>query len=261
MMSSSKHRIHWDQLYAQWCELWFPTFDLNVLVKPVLGELPIEADLVVITETVDSQKRWKKHPLWQYFTPVNLLEFKSVHDAFETFDLEKLMAYIALYRGKYLIDHALRMSGWLIIPHISRKLRQALSSYRIELIGLNPGFWRTDSLHFFDLFVVEYERLPVTADFFDLKLFTKQSKSIVEALQIGLEVLGDSKLGYEYIKIGMEIHPLEVLKMMRRSAFSIANLPYFLKKRSVWAVFCPELAPMTYIFSFLCLGRWLKASS
>ena len=42
--------------------------------------------------------------------------------------------------------------------------------------------------------------------------------------------------------------------MIRRSPFSMASLPYFVKKRCVCLVFCPELAPMTHMGSFFPLG-------
>lgn len=90
----SKHRTHWDHYFVQWCLHWLPTLDLQVYGKPQFSQLPLEADILIVSAAAEGA--WHQHPMWRYLSPYSLVEFKSVQDPFETKDWGKLMAYVGL---------------------------------------------------------------------------------------------------------------------------------------------------------------------
>lgn len=187
------------------------TLGLQVVEDPKLGRLPLKADLVIISRKGSSGK-WRQHPLWQHFSPRNLMEFKSINDPLQPGDFEVLLAYTLLYRVKFKIGYDTRLSSWLVVPSLNKHLKAALKHYQIELDEILPGFWSAKTI--FPLYVVAYELLPFEMPYSSLKLFIKSGKPVQKVLQTVLE----SEKRPEWVQAALTamelIHPLDAKEVL-----------------------------------------------
>lgn len=186
MSSAPKESEHipWDDAFKQLMRETLTTLGLQVIEDPKLGKLPLKADLVIISQD-DVAGGWRQHPLWQYLSEQNLLEFKSISDPMQPGDFEVLLAYTLLYRVKFKVGYDAHLSSWLVVPTMNKHLKQALGHYSIELTELQPGFWSARTL--FPLYVVAYDQLPLELPYSTLKLFVRSGKSVQAVFRAVLE--------------------------------------------------------------------------
>lgn len=203
----SKSRIHWDHYFSQWLAHALPRHDLVVEEKPQFSQLPLEADILIIAAS-QAKSAWQNHLLWRYLSPYTVIEFKSVSDPFRGHDLETLSAYVALTHRQHQLGLQTQVGGWLIVSHLNKALRQRLQKYGLVLQHIFPGFWQAETT-FFPLAVVEYDQLPNTPDYFELKTFMRGGKDLQETLRMGLQQLEGSNLQNEYLTIISAIHKQE----------------------------------------------------
>lgn len=209
-------RTRWDHYFVQWCVHWLPTLHLIVKKKPRFSQLPLEADIIIIT--AQSQGSWQFHPLWQHLSHYSVIEFKSVHDAFKVQDFGTLMAYVGLTRRKYKLTATTEVAGWLIVSTINKALVDVLMAYQLTLKPLLPGFHHVHT-GLFPLFIVEYDLLPNEDTFCELKTFMGQGEGLLKAMDLATEKWSDSPLYEEYITIITAIHEEEteaVLKVRKQ---------------------------------------------
>lgn len=69
----------WDPAFKQMTRTTLITLGLKVLDGVSLGDLPLEADLVIVAQS-DTSDEWRQHPIWKHLSDQNLVEFKSVGD-------------------------------------------------------------------------------------------------------------------------------------------------------------------------------------
>ncbi len=203
----SKPRIHWDHYFSQWLAHALPRHDLVVEEKPQFSQLPLEADVLIIAAS-QAKSAWQKHPLWCHLSPYTVLEFKSVVDPFRAHDLETLSAYVSLTHRQHPMSLPTEVSGWLVVSAMNKALRSRLQSYGIQLESRLPGFWQAETT-FYRLGVVEYNHLPNTEDFFELKTFMRSGQALRETLRMGLKQLAGSNLQNEYLTIISALHKQE----------------------------------------------------
>jgi len=218
MVKKTQEHIPWDDAFKQLMRETLSTLGLSVIEDPKLGKLPLKADLVIISPA-DTQGEWLKHPLWQYLTDQNLLEFKSVADPLKPGDFEVLLAYTLLYRVKFKIGYEAHLSSWLVLPNLTPTLEAALSHYKIELHEIVPGFWQANTL--FPLFVLAYNRLPEDVSYSQLKLFIKSGKPVQQILRGVLESEQRQTWIEAILTVMALIHPIdtkEVLEQMGLAA-------------------------------------------
>ena len=212
-MENDSSYTHWDPVFVQLLQATLPAWGLEVLDKLKLGELPLEADLVIITRHKRSS-RWKKHPLWQYLSPHNLIEFKSIHDPVTFGDFELVVAYTLLYRVKYKLSYRQKLSSWLIIPYIPKALKKALEHYQLPLTVVSEGIWECETL--FETYIVEYNHLPMALDYAELKLFIKSGKPLQEVLELVIESKEKADWKQKLLKTSLEIHPKELKEFLEK---------------------------------------------
>ena len=121
MQKKKRELKHWDAHFAQLCEIWLPSFGLDVLTKFSLGKMPLQAGVVIIKKT-EAEPLWLKHPLWKHLSDYNIVEFKSVSDRFEQYDLGKLITYGFAYQAKQKLSIESDLSLWLVVPVITETL-------------------------------------------------------------------------------------------------------------------------------------------
>lgn len=211
-------RIPWDPAFKQLMETTLSTLGLEVIRDPKLGELPLEADLVIVRPD-DLSGDWQQYPIWQHFCAQNLVEFKSVQDEPRFGDFEILLAYTLHYRAKDKIAYDTELASWLIVPNLNKQLRMAMAHYQIELTEILPGFWSGRTI--FPLYVVAYNRLPFELPYSTLKLFIKSGQPVQQVFRAVLE----SEKRPEWVQAILTamdlIHPLdakEVLDQMSLAA-------------------------------------------
>ena len=137
-----------------------------------------------------------------------MIEFKSVADPFRDHDLETLSAYVALTHRQHQLALDTDVGGWLVVSSLNKSLRQRLARYGLVLNTIFAGFWQAKT-SFFSLSVVEYDHLPNTPDYFELKTFMRSGQELREALRMGLLQLEGSNLQDEYLTIISAIHKQE----------------------------------------------------
>ncbi|MEZ0373669.1 MAG: hypothetical protein ACAI44_31550 [Candidatus Sericytochromatia bacterium] len=226
-MSMVVHRTHWDHYFVQWCLHWLPTLDLHVQGKPQFSQLPLEADILIVTTSPDGS--WHHHPLWQHLSPYTIVEFKSVQDPFETKDLGKLMAYVGLTMEKEMLPPETVVAGWLIVPYINRALQRLLQLRHIELMSPVEGV-HLGQTGLFPLVIIEYNRLPLEEPFCELKTFMKSGRELRLAMELSLRKWLGSKLYKEYTTIITSIHTqeaqavIEILEQDKKKFRKMAEL-------------------------------------
>lgn len=207
-----KSSTHWDAWFAQWLETLLPTLGLEVIKKIQLGKLPLEADLVIIRRSKENNK-WRIHALWKHLTHHSLIEFKSISDPLEKGDLQKLFAYASLYFIKADLSYSEKLSTWLILPQLNHESQKAFKYHHIELMPIVPGFWQGFSTYPF--FVVEYNVLPLEADFADMKLFMKEGQPLKAAMALALKRLSRQPLLHDFVEIAKKIHLKEIQEVLK----------------------------------------------
>lgn len=201
----------WDPAFKQLMLKTLSTLGLNVTEDISLGDLPLEADLVVITQAHTSDE-WREHPVWQHLSDANLIEFKSVADPLKHGDFEVLLAYTLLYRFKYQVEYKTQLSSWLILPAVNKHLKAALKNYQIKLTEILPGLWKGKTI--FPLYVVAYNQLPFEMPYQTLKLFIKSGKPVQEVFQAVLES-EHRETWIKAVQTAMDlIHPKDFRKVM-----------------------------------------------
>lgn len=198
--------LHWDTHFAETMAIWLPKYNLKVETKVKLGKMLLESDLIVIKKT-DAEPLWEKHPVWKHFTDYNIIEFKSVSDKFEQYDLGKLIIYGFAYQERKKLAIDADISLWLILPEITPLLKKILNKHGEKLIKIGERLYKGKV--FFPLFILEYKDLPVNTDYYGLNIFTKKIDRTT-ANQI-IESNIDKTLLDEYIKV-LGIFHLETLK-------------------------------------------------
>lgn len=174
---NKKKHTPWDDAYKQLMQVLLTDLGLKVLQDITLGDLPLEADLVILSKPEHPDKNeWKNHPLWQHCTDQSLIEFKSVGDKFLTGSFEKLLAYTLFYRLKYHVSYDTELSSWLILPTLNKSLKTALKHYNIALEEILPGFWKGHTL--FPLYIIAYNDLPFEQPYHMLKLFIRSGQPV-----------------------------------------------------------------------------------
>jgi hypothetical protein len=211
-----QEHIPWNESFQYIHETLLPQWGLQILTEVKLGKLHPRADLAIITPHRGS-RRWKKHPLWQFVSKQNILEFKSVHDRIEPGDFEMLLVYSLLYRIKYKIPYSQALSSWLVIPHITPTLRSALKHYGLTLKPLYSGFWVTDM--FWPLYIVEYDHLPADTPFASLKIFMQSGKPLQEMLSSVLESEQDESIT-PLLEAAKLIHPTDLERILEQMRLS-----------------------------------------
>lgn len=201
-----KHRIHWDHYFVQWCKHWLPTLGLDVEGKPQFSQLPLEADMMVITTHPTGE--WLQHPIWRHLSPYTVVEFKSIHDPFQAIDFGKLMAYVGLTMEKEKLPPEVEIGGWLVVPYINRQLHKVLRLKRLKLEQIQPGIHHAHT-GLFPLLVVEYNHLPNEPMFVEFKTFMKRGTELRKSMLMALRKWQDSKLYEEYTTIITNIHSEE----------------------------------------------------
>ena len=215
-----KKHTPWDDAYKQLMQVLLTDLGLKVLQDITLGDLPLEADLVILSKPEHPDKNeWKNHPLWQHCTDQSLIEFKSVGDKFLTGSFEKLLAYTLFYRLKYHVSYDTELSSWLILPALNKSLKAALKHYKIELEEILPGFWKGHTLC--PLYIIAYNDLPFEQPYHLLKLFIRSGQPVQKVFTDVLKSEQREKLLAAIQKAMELIHPRdfkEVLKKMGLAA-------------------------------------------
>jgi hypothetical protein len=117
------------------------------------------------------------------------------------------------------------VAGWLVVPAIKGGIKGSLAPYPLNLEEKMPGFWQCQT-PFFELCVVEYERLPNSPEYFDLKTFMAAGQDLKTALHYGLDLLKDSPLYEEYITIISAIHQQEAEQVIEVKQSEKANVAH-----------------------------------
>ena len=223
---SKKERTAWDDSFKNLHQAILNYWGLQMLKDVKLGKLHPEADMVIITPH-QGAKRWKKHPLWQFVSTQNVIEFKSIRDRFQWGHFEKLLVYTLLYRIGYKIPYHQKLSAWLILPNITPTLKKALKHYQIVIEPVYKGLWRGDCL--FPLYVVEYNHLPVETPFASLKIFMKSGKPLQEVFKSVLEL--EEEVVITPIQEAMElIHPFDVEEVLNEMKMTLSEQRAHLKE-------------------------------
>jgi hypothetical protein len=213
-MSKPTPRTKWDHYFAQWCIHWLPFLGLKAEEKPRFSQLPLEADVLVI-RTDSLTGRWKEHAVWQHVSPYTVVEFKSVHDDFKPSHWGKLMAYVGLTMQRQKLGLDTEIAGWLVVPYINSTLQTALTRDSIGLETLYPGFHKGRT-SFFPLVIIEYNHLPLEADFLELKSFMKKNPLLPQIMRQAL-LKWAQKSGFlhaEYSTMITSIHAKEAEKVI-----------------------------------------------
>lgn len=210
-------RIPWDPAFKQLMVDTLKTLGLKVIRDHKLGELPLEADLVIVCPE-DLSGEWLDSPIWQYFCDQNLVEFKSINDDIRFGDFEILLAYTLHYRAKEKIGYGTQLASWIIVPDQNKQLKAALKHYQITLTEILPGFWSGQTL--FPLFVVAYNRLPFELPYSALKIFIKSGKPVQKVFRAVLESEKRPEWVQAFLSAMDLIHPLDAKEVLEQMSLA-----------------------------------------
>jgi len=160
-----KENKKWDTYFAQIIKVRLKEHKIEI--KPKLGKLPLEADIVVIR--TQEKAKTDNHPIWKNLAKINILEFKSINDKIDDYTLETLLVYGMLYKRKHKIPLSEEIKYWLIVPQIKKEFEKKYtekikSNDRIN--GLTQLEYKKE-----EILIVEYEQLDIKEEYLDLKVF------------------------------------------------------------------------------------------
>ena len=209
MQKKKRELKHWDAHFAQLFAIWLPSFGLIVETKFSLGRMPLQADAIVIKKT-DAEPLWSVHPLWKYLSDYNIVEFKSISDRFEQYDLGKLITYGFAYQERNNLSIESDLSLWLVIPKITETVVKTIEKQKETITNISQGFHKAKA--YFPLYIIEYEELPIKEDYYGLKLFGREIKDTARQV---IKWEGTESLWREYIDI-LTIFHLETFKEVEK---------------------------------------------
>ena len=197
----------WDTYFAQIIKIRLK--EHTVEVKPKVGHLPLEADIMVIKRK--DKANTDSHPIWKHLDQMNLIEFKSLNDRIDPYTLDILLVYGMLYKRVKKISPAQKIKHWLIVPELKQENKEALVYKKSILNGLSEYQYKTEQI-----MILEYDKLDLKQEYVDLKIFGK--KDIFSTVEMFFtQESQDNELEHEIANMLTNLRDIEVMEVIEMS--------------------------------------------
>ena len=168
--------LYWHPFLAEGLRLSYAD-RLVIREKLALGDLPLEADLLVIRR---DPKIVLPYPL-EFLGPQTLVEFKSPEDTADQAALEQLEIYGLLHVRREGLERRGDLTLWLMASRVAANVSRP---GRAELVGqreVGPGVTR-GTLDGFPTYLVDLQAVPFTPDTIPLHMVAsgRQERALVE---------------------------------------------------------------------------------